>query len=116
MTTQNGNTVSKAIVAPDHLPTWDDPRESLYHRVTIELDKCDGCKLCATVCPANLLELFGPKDNLKARIKADAIGCMSCNNCYAVCASQGIYATDPYDFAGFYEQQRISTFSFPRKF
>ena len=108
--------IEKAKVSADHLPVWDDPTQALYRRVTIELDKCDGCKLCVVVCPANILELFGPKDNLKARLKADATGCMSCNNCYAVCASQGIYATEPYDFAGFYEQKRIGPFSAPRQF
>jgi formate hydrogenlyase subunit 6/NADH:ubiquinone oxidoreductase subunit I len=89
---------------------------ALYRMVTIELDKCDGCKLCTVVCPANILELFGPKDNLKVRLKQDFTGCMSCNNCYAVCAGQGIYATEPYDFAGFYEQKRIGAFAPPRRF
>ena len=92
--------VAKAIVDPDHLPIWDDPREALYHRVTIELDKCDGCRLCVVVCPANLLELFGPKDNLKARLKADVTGCMSCNNCYAVCAGQEPRADAGQNFRG----------------
>jgi formate hydrogenlyase subunit 6/NADH:ubiquinone oxidoreductase subunit I len=109
--------VEKAVVAPDHLPVWDDPRQALYRRVEIDLELCDGCKLCAVVCPANILELYGPKDNLKARIKNDdAHGCMSCNNCYAICAGQGIIATEPYDFAGFYEQKRIGAFEFPRRF
>ncbi len=108
--------IKKRDVPPDHLPVWDDPQESLYRRVTIDLDKCDGCKLCVVVCPANILELFGPKDNLKARLKEDATGCMSCNNCYAVCVSQGIFATEPYDFAGYYEQKRIGDFEYPRRF
>ena len=106
----------KAAVPPDHLPIWDDPTEALYQRVTIDLDKCDGCKLCVAVCPANILELFGPKDNLKARLKEDVTGCMSCNNCYAVCVSQGIFATEPYDFVGYYAQKRIGEFSLPRRF
>jgi formate hydrogenlyase subunit 6/NADH:ubiquinone oxidoreductase subunit I len=108
--------IKKAEVPPDHLPIWDDPAQALYRRVTIDLDKCDGCKLCVVVCPANILELFGPKDNLKVRLKEDASGCMSCNNCYAVCVGQGIYATEPYDFAGFYEQKRIGDFSEARRF
>lgn len=108
--------VEKAVVASDHLPVWDDPREARYQRVSIDPERCDGCKLCVVVCPANILELYGPKDNVKARLKADATGCMSCNNCYAVCAGQGVIATEPYDFAGFYEQKRIGGFAFPRKF
>jgi 2-oxoglutarate ferredoxin oxidoreductase subunit delta len=106
----------KADVAPDHIPIWDDPTESIYQRVEIDLDICDGCKLCTVVCPANVLELFGPKDNLKARVKEDWTGCMSCNNCYAVCAGQAIKAVKPYDFVGLYQQKRIGAFTPPRKF
>lgn len=108
--------VQKAVVAPDHLPVWDDPREALFKQVTIVPDQCDGCKLCAVVCPANVLEMFGPRDNLKVRLKDNVTGCMSCNNCLAVCVGKGVYATEPYDFAGFYEQKRIGAFEFPRKF
>jgi formate hydrogenlyase subunit 6/NADH:ubiquinone oxidoreductase subunit I len=107
---------TKRAVAPDHLPIWDDPTEAIYQRVSIDLELCDGCKMCVVVCPANILELYGPKGNLKARIKDTAFGCMSCNNCYAVCAGRGIVATEPYDFAGYYEQKRIGAFQFPRKF
>jgi formate hydrogenlyase subunit 6/NADH:ubiquinone oxidoreductase subunit I len=102
----------------DHtrLPVWDDPREAMYRRVTIDPDRCDGCKLCVVVCPANVLELVGPKENLKARVKVDATGCMSCNNCFAVCVGQGVFATEPYDFAGYYAQMRIGEFLPPRRF
>ena len=112
----NAISVEAAVFGPDHLPIWDDPREAMFQKVTIELDKCDGCKLCTVVCPANLLELYGPKDNLKVRLKADVTGCMSCNNCYAVCAGKGVYATEPYDFVGLYAQKRIGVFEFPRRF
>jgi formate hydrogenlyase subunit 6/NADH:ubiquinone oxidoreductase subunit I len=107
----------KAVVKPDHMPVWDDPRQALYHLVDIDLDVCDGCKLCTVICPANILELFrDEKGDLKARLKDDAWGCMSCNNCYAICAGKAIIASEPYDFAGYYEQKRIGDFAFPRKF
>lgn len=109
-------TTKKTDVAPDHIPHWDDPSELIFHRVEIDLDKCDGCKLCTVVCPADVLELFGPKDNLKCRVKDDHFGCLSCNNCEAICASNAIRADKPYDFAGYYEQKRIGAFSSPRKF
>lgn len=109
-------TIPKPTVKPDHIPYWDDPEECVYQRVEIDLDICDGCKICTAVCPANVLELFGPKDNLKARVKVDFTGCMSCNNCYAVCAGRAIKASLPYDFAGFYEQKRIGAFEVPRQF
>ena len=108
--------IEKAKVKPDHIPIWDDPSQAIYHRVEINLDLCDGCKICTVVCPANVLELYGPKDDLKCRVKADFTGCMSCNNCYAVCAGRAIVAHEAYDFAGLYEQKRIGPFEFPRKF
>ncbi len=100
----------------DYIPIWDDPEEAIYHRVAIDLDVCDGCKLCTVVCPANVLELFGPKGEVRARVKEEFTGCMSCNNCYAVCAGQAITASAPYDFAGAYAQKRIGSFAFPRIF
>lgn len=106
----------KTGVAPNHIPYWDDPGEMIFHRVEIDLEKCDGCKLCTVICPANVLELYGPKDDLKCRVKEDQYGCMSCNNCEAICAVDAIRAVEPYDFAGYYEQKRIGAFSPPRKF
>ncbi len=111
-----GREFPKADVKPNHFPLWDDRREVIYHEVKVDLDVCDGCKICTVVCPANVLELYGEKGNLKARVKEDFTGCMSCNNCYAVCAGRAIVAVEPYDFAGFYEQKRIGKFEFPRKF
>ncbi len=99
-----------------HFPDWDDPAECIFQRVTIDLDKCDGCKLCTVVCPANVLELFGDKSKKKARVKEDHRGCISCNNCHAICATGAIAAARPYDFVGFYRQLGRGEFALPRKF
>lgn len=99
-----------------YIPIWDDPNEAIYQAVSIDLDVCDGCKLCTVICPANVLELYGPKTDLKVRLKDSASGCMSCNNCYAICAGKAIVAHEPYDFVGYYRQQRIGSFAYPRRF
>ena len=99
-----------------HFPDWDDSGQCRYHRVTIDLDKCDGCKLCAIVCPANALELFGEKGKKKARVKADNRGCVSCNNCQAICESGAIAATTHCDFVGYYRQLGRGEFCKPRIF
>lgn len=99
-----------------HFPNWDDPSECKFHRVTIDLDKCDGCKLCTIICPANVLELFGDKGKKKARVKENFRGCISCNNCHAICETGAIQATHHYDFAGYYRRFGIGEFCKPRVF
>ena len=99
-----------------HFPDWDDPVQCIFYRVEIDPEKCDGCKLCTVVCPANVLELYGEKGHKKARVMESIRGCASCNNCQAICESGAISATRPYDFVGFYRQLGRGAFSMPRKF
>ena len=99
-----------------HFPDWDDPSECIFHRVAIDLDACDGCKLCTVVCPANVLEVYGEKGHKKARVKASQRGCISCNNCRAICANGAIAAVHANEFVGFYRQLGRGEFSLPRKF
>ncbi len=99
-----------------HFAEWDDPEECLFRRVTIDLDACDGCKLCTLVCPANVLELARENGRKKARVKASQRGCISCNNCYAICANGAIAATQANDFVGYYRQLGRGEFAMPRKF
>jgi NAD-dependent dihydropyrimidine dehydrogenase PreA subunit len=55
--------------------------------VTLELDetKCNGCGMCATVCPHGVFEL----DDGRARI-ADRDACMECGACQANCPQGAI--------------------------
>lgn len=99
-----------------HFPDWDNPDECRYQRVTIDLDKCDGCKLCTIVCPANVLEMFGDKGKKKARVKVEHRGCISCNNCHAICEGGAIEATEHYDFEGHFRQFGRGAFAKPRMF
>jgi len=51
----------------------------------IDLEKCDGCGLCVSVCRSNALMLV---DN--AIVVVEMIECNWCTNCEAVCASGAI--------------------------
>jgi formate hydrogenlyase subunit 6/NADH:ubiquinone oxidoreductase subunit I len=99
-----------------HFPDWDNPAQCIFCRVEIDAEKCNGCKLCALVCPANVLELYGEKGHKKARVMESIRGCASCNNCQAICESGAIAVTGPYDFAGYYRQLGRGAFAMPRKF
>jgi len=100
----------------DRLPEWDDPRDCYFTRVAVDLDKCDGCKLCTLVCPANVLELFGDKGKKKARVKESSRGCISCNNCYAICSNGAIAASEAPRLAGYYGHVKHGAFQPPRTF
>ena len=100
----------------DRLPEWDDPRDCYFTRVTVDLDKCDGCKLCTLVCPANVLELYGDKGKKKARVKESSRGCISCNNCHAICSNGAIVASEAPRLAGYYGHARHGAFQPPRTF
>lgn len=97
-------------------PDWDDPNQCIFHRVEIDLEKCDGCKLCTVICPASALELFDERGKKKARVKDSFRSCISCNNCQAVCESGAIRATRHYDFIGYYRQLYRGDFCMPRRF
>jgi formate hydrogenlyase subunit 6/NADH:ubiquinone oxidoreductase subunit I len=99
-----------------HFPDWEDPAECIFQRVVIDLEKCDGCRLCTLACPANVLEVYVDNDRKKARVKASQRGCISCNNCHAICANGAIGARLANDFVGFYRQLGRGPFSMPRRF
>jgi formate hydrogenlyase subunit 6/NADH:ubiquinone oxidoreductase subunit I len=100
-----------------HFPEWDDPTECIFHRVTIDLAMCDGCRLCTLACPANVLELYRDEHGKKkARVKESQRGCISCNNCRAICSTGAIGATEANDTVGYYRQLGRGALTEPRKF
>jgi ferredoxin-type protein NapH len=53
-------------------------------RISVDSEKCNGCKACAKVCPTWSIEV---KEN-KAEI--DQLSCMPCGECEKVCAKEAI--------------------------
>ena len=95
-------------------PAWDDPQACRFRRVEIDLDACDGCKLCVTVCPAGVLELYGDKGSKKVRVLDGLAGCISCNNCHAICENKAIKAVRHYAMTGYYSSEGLGEFQPPR--
>ena len=95
-------------------PTWDDPEECTFQRVTIDTEACDGCKMCVIVCPARVLELHRVDGKRKARTLPDVRGCISCNNCMAICSNDAIHATQHFRLTGYYETRGLGEFRPPR--
>ncbi len=95
-------------------PAWDDPQACQFRRVQIDLDACDGCKLCVTICPAGVLELYGQKGHKKVRVLDGVRGCVSCNNCHAICENQAIKAVEHFAMSGYYRSEGLGEFQPPR--
>ena len=86
------------------IPIVDEASDASYGVVEIDLDKCNGCKICTLVCPSNVLELFGEKHNKRVRVKKGLVMCLACDNCHAICDRAAISIVSGYDFVGRYKQ------------
>ncbi|MCX6271233.1 MAG: mercury methylation ferredoxin HgcB [Bacteroidetes bacterium] len=52
----------------------------------LEVEKCDGCRLCVTVCPRNVFEVTERKAHI---IRLDH--CIECGACMMNCAEGAIF-------------------------
>lgn len=60
------------------------------YMVTIDVEKCEGCKECVDICPVGLLGLNGEK----AAVVGEASECLGCASCETVCPSGAIEVQD----------------------
>jgi MinD superfamily P-loop ATPase len=80
------------------VPTYDNEAYVKLARVTIDHARCNGCGLCAQICPGAALALVGAGKNRKAVMDTVNPQCMSCNDCAAICKQAAIKVLIPYDY------------------
>ncbi|MBN2800764.1 MAG: 4Fe-4S binding protein [Deltaproteobacteria bacterium] len=62
------------------------------NRIEVDMDRCKGCGLCVSACPADIIEL-GDDINLKGyhfAVLTDAAACKACAFCGVICPDVAI--------------------------
>jgi NAD-dependent dihydropyrimidine dehydrogenase PreA subunit len=59
------------------------------YKITIDLEKCEGCGDCVDTCPSEVLALVDIGGEEKAKV-VDADECIGCDSCVAVCPQEAI--------------------------
>jgi ferredoxin len=85
------------------IPIYDDERQVTWASVDIDDFKCDGCGMCAKICPAAALRLVGKGKDKKARMVDGYHNCIGCNDCYAICDKDAIITSIPMKYTCFYK-------------
>jgi len=99
----------------DSDPNYAEPEGALLSmgRVEIDNDKCNGCKLCVEVCPANALVMTGKKS---VAMKGENPTCIACGDCIPICLPSIIKITRFQDYKGRYKHLGRADACTPRQF
>jgi formate hydrogenlyase subunit 6/NADH:ubiquinone oxidoreductase subunit I len=98
------------------VPTYDNEEYATTGRLRIDLDLCNGCGVCAVICPGKAISIRGEGKAKKACLDDDFPQCMSCNDCAAICERGALKAVLAYDFGLYYKKLNRGEFMPPRRY
>jgi formate hydrogenlyase subunit 6/NADH:ubiquinone oxidoreductase subunit I len=70
--------------------------KDLRGKIAYDREKCIGCGLCETVCPARVIELYTPQGEEKKKIRMYIARCTFCAQCVDVCPVHALATTDEF--------------------
>ena len=98
------------------IPTYDNVAYAHTGRVTIDPSKCNGCGMCAFICPGKAIRIEGHGKDKLAQMEPDFPQCMSCNDCAAMCDNGAITVSMTYDFGYHFKVLDRCEMKPPRRF
>lgn len=80
---------------------------TLFARFVVDEAKCNGCGLCATTCPGQLLKVQNKVPINAFQVGETALGCVGCKNCESICPLGAIQIRDYYNVQRGYYRTRL---------
>jgi len=98
------------------IPTYDNEEYATTGRLRIDHEKCNGCGVCALICPGKAISIRGEGSDKKAYLDPEFPQCMSCNDCAAICERDALTAVVAYDFGKYYRKLNRGGFAPPKAY
>ncbi len=80
-----------------------EPPEEFRGKPVVNRKECIGCKLCAMVCPSNVITMDSQNKPV-----IDLGGCIFCGECASACPRKAIVMSNEYELAVYKKSQAIS--------
>ena len=98
------------------VPTYDNEEYVKTGRLSIDHDRCNGCGVCALICPGKAISIRGEGKAKRAYLEEDLPQCMSCIDCAAICERDALRAVVAYDFGKYYKKLNRGEFKPPYRY
>ncbi len=82
------------------IPTYDDPKEICMAEVAFDHERCDGCGMCAKVCPADSIHMEAKRPRMRPNPDNQ---CIFCGCCSAICTKDAVIMKKPFSATWFYK-------------